>query len=82
MAPVVNGLEQEYAGRIDFVYLNVAEARNDSVKLALGFVSTPHFVFLRSNGSPITAMRGVVPGDSLRRALDALVAEGPARPAQ
>jgi len=32
MEPVVHGLERQYEGRVDFLYLNVAEARNDSAK--------------------------------------------------
>ena len=58
MAPVVHGLERRYAGRVDFLYLNVAEARNDSAKRALGFVSTPHFFFLRGDGSTVHANAG------------------------
>lgn len=73
MAPVVHGLEQEYQGRIDLFYLNVAEARNDSAKRALGFTSTRHFFFRRANGSTVKVMQGVVPGDSVRRALEALL---------
>ena len=82
MAPVVHGLEQEYTGRVDFLYLNVAETRNDSAKRALGFTSTPHFFFRRADGSTVTSMQGVVPGDSVRRALDALLVEAPAPPAR
>lgn len=78
MAPVVHGLEQAYAGRVDFLYLNVAEARNDSAERALGFRSTPHFFFLRADGTPIREMQGVLPADSLRRALDALLMDAPA----
>jgi thioredoxin-like negative regulator of GroEL len=73
MAPVVHGLEKEYAGRVDFVYLNIADTHNDDAKRALGFVATPHFFFLRADGSPLSVMRGVVPADSLRSALDALL---------
>lgn len=80
MAPVVHGLEHGYAGQIDFVYLNVAEARNDSAKRALGFTSTPHFFLLGADGSPVRSIQGVVPADSLRHALDPLLAE-PGRPA-
>jgi hypothetical protein len=75
MAPVVHGLEQEYAGRIDFLYLNVAVARNDSAKRALGFTSTPHFFFRRTNGSTVKVIQGVVSGDSMRLALDALLVD-------
>ena len=80
MAPVVHGLEQDerYAGQVDFVYLNVADARNAGAMTRLGFKSTPHFFFLRANGTEVRQMQGVVPADSVREALDALLigAEG------
>lgn len=50
MAPVVHGLEKQYEGRVDFLYLNIAEARNDSAKRAFGFRSTPHFFFVNAAG--------------------------------
>jgi thioredoxin-like negative regulator of GroEL len=73
MAPVVHGLEKQYEGRIDFVYLNVAEARNDSAERALGYRSTPHFFFLRADGSIVDAAQGVIPGDSVRLRLERLL---------
>ena len=73
MAPVVHGLEKQYTDRIDFLYLNVADTRNDSAKRALGFGSTPHFFFLRADGSTVSAMQGVVPADSVRVRLEALL---------
>ena len=38
----------------------------------LGFVATPHFFLLKADGTPVAQMRGVVPRDSLARALDRL----------
>jgi hypothetical protein len=74
MAPVVHGLEREYEDRIDFLYLLVTDPKNTGAKERLGFRATPHFFFLRSNGTIVTQMQGVVPGDSVRRALEDLVA--------
>lgn len=74
MAPVVHGLEKEYEGRVDFLYLNVAEARNDSAERALGFRSTPHFFFMSANGSTVDAAQGVMPADSVRLRLERLLA--------
>jgi thioredoxin-like negative regulator of GroEL len=76
MAPVVHGLEQQYAERIDFLYLNIAVPRNDSVKRALGFRATPHFFLVNERGVTQATMQGVVPADSLRAALDRLIALG------
>ncbi len=78
MAPVVHGLEKQYEGRIDFLYLNIAEARNDSAKRAFGFRSTPHFFLVEPTGVPRESMRGVVSVDSLRGALDRLLVPLPA----
>ena len=73
MAPVVHGLEKQYEGRVDFLFLNVAEARNDSAKRAFGFRSTPHFFFVDKSGFARDSMQGVVPADSVRGALDRLL---------
>ena len=73
MAPVVHGFEKDYEGRIDFLYLNISETRNESAKRALGFRATPHFFLLSGNGVVRDSMQGVVPADSLRSALDALI---------
>lgn len=73
MAPVVHGLEKQYAGRIDFLYLNIALPRNDRAKQALGFRATPHFFLVNATGVTQATMQGVVPEDSLRSALDRLV---------
>ena len=74
MAPVVHGLEQQYQGRVDFLYLNVADSANAEAKKALGFKATPHFFFLRADGSPTDTLQGVVPADSVRASLDRLFA--------
>lgn len=77
MAPVVHGLEQEYRGRVDFLYLDVSDPRNRTAASRLGFKSTPHFFFLREDGTALTAMQGVVPRDSLTGALNRLITGEP-----
>lgn len=72
MAPVVHGLEQRYRGRVDFLYLDVKDPRNAAATKRLGFVSTPHFFFLRADGTMTETMQGVVPSDSVARALERL----------
>jgi len=56
-----------------YLYLNVAEARNDSAKRAFGFRATPHFFLANAAGAARESMQGVVPADSLRAALDRLL---------
>jgi thiol-disulfide isomerase/thioredoxin len=74
MAPVVHGLEKEYENRIDFLYLYVSDPKNADAKQRLGFRATPHFFFLTPDGSVVMEMQGVVPADSVRRALERLAA--------
>jgi thioredoxin-related protein len=73
MAPVVHGLEKRFEGQVDFLYLNVAQARNDSAKRRFGFQSTPHFFLVDPTGKLRQSMQGVVPQDSLAGALRRLV---------
>lgn len=77
MAPVVHGLEREYAGRVDFLFLHIADPKNSAAKERYGFNATPHFFFVRADGTPVESMQGVVSADSVRRALNRLVAESP-----
>ena len=65
MAPVVHGLEPQYEGRMDFVYLDVADARNAAAKSRLGFRSTPHFFVVSAEGQVLAEWQGVVPRDSI-----------------
>ena len=74
MAPVVHGLAKEYAGGVDFLYLDISDPRNTAAKKRLGFIATPHFFFLRPDGSKMTEIRGVVPRDSFVVALERLQA--------
>ena len=73
MAPVVHGLAKQYAGQVDFLYLYVGDPRNRQALDRLGFVATPHFFFLRPDGSRVSEMRGVVPRDSVASALEQLL---------
>jgi len=77
MVPVVHGLEQQYAGRVDFLYLNVADPRNADAKRTFGFKATPHFFFRRADGTTARVLQGIVPADSVRLALDGLLALPP-----
>ena len=69
MAPVVHGLEQQYAGRVDFVYLDVKDARNAEAKARLGFRSTPHFFVVSADGRVLHAWQGVVSRETIEARL-------------
>ncbi len=74
MAPVVHGLEREYAGRVDFLFLHISDPKNSAAKERYGFKGTPHFFVVRADGTPVASMQGVVSADSVRGALNVLVA--------
>ena len=70
--PIVHGLEKQFRGRVDFLYLHVAEPRTSDAKARLGFKSTPHIVLLRADGTKVREFIGGVEENELRGALDEL----------
>lgn len=74
MKPIVHGLEKQYAGRIDFVYIDVSAPGTEDVQSRLNFRGTPQFVFLDATGTAAgTPQFGVVEERALRSALDSLL---------
>jgi thioredoxin-related protein len=78
MKPIVHGLEKQYAGRIDFVYIDVSDPATQDLQSRLEFRGTPQFVFLDATGQPSgQAKYGVVAENELKAALDELASAGP-----
>ena len=69
----MHGLEAEYTGMIDFVYLDIDDIRNDAFKRQLGFSYQPHLFLLDESGAVVGQWVGAVDGDVLRDAFDALL---------
>lgn len=74
MAPVVHGLEADYAGRIDFRYLDIDDADTQPFKAALGYQGQPHFFLLDAEGRVVQQWRGSVAASELVTAFDRLLA--------
>ncbi len=71
MAPVVHGLEAEYAGRVGFIYLDVDDQATDPFKEALPYYNAvPQFLLINGKGRPIRQWFGAVDDDVLRQAFD------------
>lgn len=68
MAPVIHALEDKYQSRIGFVYLDVDDSRNDSVKQTLGYKFPPQFFLLDRDGKIIDQWQGYVSRDILEQA--------------
>lgn len=73
MKPLVERLQKEYSGKVEFRLYNV-ERDNDGVKLAesLGVQYVPTFVFAGTDGVIAQQVVGEQTEESLRKTLDAL----------
>jgi hypothetical protein len=65
----VHGLEQQYQGQADVLYLDIKEARTRPVRDRLGFKATPHFFLLDGGGRVIGEWLGVTDREVLETAI-------------
>lgn len=72
MKPVVDGLQQEYAGRITFaVYEDVdADAEGSALADAHGVSAVPTMMLVSPDGAEVERWVGARPADELRQAFD------------
>jgi thioredoxin-like negative regulator of GroEL len=60
MAPMVHGLEAQYAGKIRFVYLDIDDPANQATKREFGFNYQPEFYLLDGGGNVVQKWVGFV----------------------
>jgi hypothetical protein len=73
LKPVVHGLEAEYWGRLDFVYLDREAPENREVVQKYGVTYQPVFILVDPDGGEV--QRWAIPDpDDLRAALDGYLA--------
>jgi len=73
MKPVVDRLEQEYQGKVEFKIYNVETSEEGSALMrSYGAQYVPTFVFLNRNGSEAGRLVGEVAEEQLRSKLDSL----------
>jgi thioredoxin-like negative regulator of GroEL len=74
MKPLVEGLEKQYEGKVEFRRLNVdgSDANASGVADKLGVQYVPDFVFADSNGVIAQQLVGEQSEQTLRTGLDAL----------
>jgi thioredoxin-related protein len=70
MAPIVHGLEAEYAGRIRFAYLDASDPETSEFQRALGFRVQPEFYLLDGEGNVLYQWFGFVPERDFRAQFD------------
>lgn len=76
MAPVVHGLEAEYVGKIDFIYLDIDDPAVTPFKDQLGYRYQPHYFLLDADGTVVESWQGRVERDTFVAAFEGLSAEG------
>jgi thiol-disulfide isomerase/thioredoxin len=70
MAPVVQGIEKEYTGRVNFIYLDIDDPATDLFKQLLRYRVEPHFFLLDAHGKVLQQWVGYVTVEQFRQSLD------------
>ena len=70
----MHGLEAEYWGRVDFLYINRELPANREVVDAYQIRSQPVIVLLDANGNEVQRLFGGISESELRAVLDSLLA--------
>ncbi len=71
---MVHGLEAEYWGQVDFVYIDREAVDNQAVTERFGIRSQPILVLLDPDGSELERWFGYVSEEELRAGLDGYLA--------
>ncbi len=70
----MHGLEAEYWGQVDFVYLDREAPDNAEVVGTYGIFYQPVFILIAADGTEVQRWFGAINADDLRAALDAYLA--------
>ena len=71
---MVHGLEAEYWGRVDFVYLDREAADNQGVTQRYGIRAQPILILVEPDGTEVQRWFGFVTADQLRASIDGYLA--------
>lgn len=69
MMPIVNGLEDEFAGEVDVMRLSAAEGENAALQDRYGLRGHPSFAVLGETGVVVERFYGPQSADILREAM-------------
>ena len=70
---MVDGLEQDYAGKLQVIRLNFNDPRNDPAIQALHVIAHPTVVLIDRQGRPQTPLIGIQTDAKLRPKVEALL---------
>lgn len=68
--PIVNGLEDEFAGDVAVIRLNAADRNNAAIQSRYGLRGHPSFAVLDSEGEVADSFFGPQSAETLRAAMD------------
>lgn len=74
MLPIVNGLEQEFAGQVAVIRLNAAEGNNLQLQRSYGVQGHPSFVVVDGDDEVVETFFGPQDEETLRAAMAAVTA--------
>jgi thiol-disulfide isomerase/thioredoxin len=77
MKPVVNRLEEEYKGRVEFRALNIDEASSQDAMKQYKFIGQPQFVVVGTGDSVLSSRNGAQTYESLKQDIEAALAAKP-----
>jgi protein-disulfide isomerase-like protein with CxxC motif len=75
MAPIVNGLETEFEGKMSVIQLNAAVEANEKLQNQWGLRGHPTFALVDANDSVVQLLFGPQPEAVLREAMEPLVVQ-------
>jgi putative thioredoxin len=73
MTPIVDGLENDFAGLITVLQLDANQPENAQLQQQYGLRGHPTFVVLDMNGRPVQTFIGPQPEEILREAITAVI---------
>lgn len=73
MAPLVHGLEERYAEKMNFIYLDIDDPATAMLKKTLRYRNQPHFFLVDGGGSVLNQWQGYVEIQELIRAIEMAV---------
>jgi thioredoxin-related protein len=68
--PIVDGIENEFAGRLLVIRLNIQESVGRELAPVYGFEFTPTFIFFDAQGNELWRSVGDLDPDQVRQSLE------------
>jgi thioredoxin-related protein len=69
MKPIVDGLEQEFTGRLLFIRLNIQETVGRELAPVYHFEYTPTFIFFDAQGNEVWRQVGTLDPEKVRQTM-------------